>query len=217
MTVIIRSLTKQDIPAVADVHSTVFAGSRTTRLGKRYLRKMYKWFVENQPHLNLVAEQDGQIIGFLTGAIGGYGRKIFRYAFWEIVLGFILHPNLIFHREMFKLWRSYLQGLNPILIWKARQASSQPAPTMIRAGLASIGVSQIAQGSGIGKKLVTRFEEVARAQGASMTALSVHADNTPARRLYESCGWEYVEKYSTPDSAYYIKYLVGSNENGRDF
>jgi ribosomal protein S18 acetylase RimI-like enzyme len=214
MSLTIRPLIEKDIRSVSDLHSSVFTDSRSTRLGKHYLRKMYRWFLEKQPHLCLVAEQDGQIVGFLVGAIGGYGRKIFRYAFLEILLGFILHPNLIFRREMFTLWYSYIQAFNPFLSRKIQQASSEP-PKVIKASLSSIGVSHSAQGSGIGKKLVMAFEELTRTQGAELLSLSVLAGNIPARRLYESCGWQCVEKYSTPESAYYAKHLVRNNENVR--
>jgi ribosomal protein S18 acetylase RimI-like enzyme len=214
MSLTIRPLTEKDIRSVSDLHSSVFTGSRSTRLGKRYLRKMYCWFLEKQPCLSLVAEQDGQVVGFLVGAIGGYGRKIFRYAFLEIVLGFILHPSLIFRREMFTLWYSYIQAFNPFLPKRIQQTTSEP-PKVIKASLSSIGVSHTVQGSGIGKKLVRAFEELTHAQGVEILSLSVLAENIPARRLYESCGWQYVKKYSTSESAYYTKHLVRNNENVR--
>lgn len=210
MSFTIRNLTKKDIRTVADLHSSVFMDSRTTCLGKRYLRKMYRWFLEEQPCLSLVAEQDGRIIGFIVGAIGGYGRRMFRYTFLEIILAFVLHPSLLFRKEMFKLWQSYLQAFNPFLRRKVLRANIQP-PVMNKASLASIGVSRSAQGAGVGKKLMTAFEDHARAQGASFTGLSVRAENRTARKLYESCGWEYVEQYSTADSAYYMKQLLIRN------
>lgn len=200
----IRQATYTDLERVVQIHRQAFLNSRSTRLGKPYLRKMYRWFLENQPGLFILVEQDGNVAGFVCGAIGGYGRKIFRYALPEIIAGFLLQPALILKAGMFTLWHSYLQAFNPF-------ANLQPPPTAapvkVKASLASIAVAREAQGRGIGRKLIQAFEQAAKERNANYTALSVAADNMAARKLYESCGWRHEPEYSGPKSAYYIKRL----------
>lgn len=56
--------------------------------------------------------------------------------------------------------------------------------------IAGLGVAPTAQGSGLGRVLVTAAVEEARQRGYRKVALRVLAPNTPARRIYEACGFE---------------------------
>jgi ribosomal-protein-alanine acetyltransferase len=54
----------------------------------------------------------------------------------------------------------------------------------------SIVVAPSARGMGIGRRLLTRAERVARERGCIRIRLEVRMDNIPALRLYESLGFE---------------------------
>jgi len=180
----------KDINYAARIHSQQFPHSRSTRLGKPFVAKMYKWFCVNQPDLSLVAEKDGEIIGLAVGSIGGYGRKIFRYAFFEIFFGLLSHPWMVFSRSTFSLWRSFLQGLIPSGSQNKNTLSTPKAgPVSVIASLSSIAVAHDAQGKGVGRSLLDRFEQNAYKKGATRLSLSVEIDNYPAMRLYEVGGW----------------------------
>jgi ribosomal protein S18 acetylase RimI-like enzyme len=199
----IRPMQASDLQAVVEVHIAGFGASRSTRLGRPFLYKMYEWFARNQPALAHVAVLDGALVGFVTGAVGGSSRKIFRYAWREILLAFFRNPTLLITPGMLESWSSYLRGLFP-----ARQpAPSQPAAGLpvIRAVLASIAVSPAARGRQVGKALVAAFEESARQRGATQLRLGVEIDNPAARHLYESCGWQLVREDPSSNSANYIK------------
>ncbi len=203
---VIRKLAATDIEAVIAIHLEQFPHSRSSSLGKPYLRKMYRWFMETQPALSFVAIQSDRVIGFAVGAIGGYGRKIFRYALAEIVLGLARRPGLLFQRQTYTLWNSYLRGLLPApRSTPARQAAQ--SPVIMRCSLSSIAVARAAQGQGVGKALIAALEENARLLGATRMTLSVASDNLPARRLYESCGWQCMEVSSLPTSVVYVRRL----------
>jgi ribosomal protein S18 acetylase RimI-like enzyme len=211
MTLTIRPLTEKDIPAVADVHSSVFIDSRSTHLGIRYVRKMFHWFSENHPSLCFVADEDGEIMGYVIGAIGGYGRKIFRYALIEIAIGLLAHPGLWLKRDTFTLWYSYLQAFNPALLLvekgnRTRAGSDINLPT--RGALAGIGVLPSARGKGTGKLLVHAFEQAAKDKGAKLLGLSVEIDNQAARQLYENNGWQLDSLQIDLKSAHYSKVIA---------
>jgi ribosomal-protein-alanine N-acetyltransferase len=61
-----------------------------------------------------------------------------------------------------------------------------------RARLYSIAVSPQATGHGIGSKLLSAVEDVARGRGSSRLHLEVRADNPKAIRLYEQAGYRRV-------------------------
>jgi len=181
---VIRYLREGDIDGVAAVHIEQFPGSRSTLVGERFVRKMYRWFVTEQPELALVATIDGQPVGFAVGAIGGYGRRIFRYALSEILWGFICHPALLFRQTTFTLWTSYAQALLPNSAGRTKSNLSHAG--MVKASLASIAVSQSAQGRGIGKGLLLAFEEAAKQTAIArekFTALKVASGDATNKEL----------------------------------
>jgi len=51
-------------------------------------------------------------------------------------------------------------------------------------------VRQLARGTGLADAIVERLLDHARADGVERVLLTVSADNWPARRLYERCGFE---------------------------
>jgi len=193
-----------DLNALTDLHCQAFPESRSTRLGKRYMRKMFRWFLEKQPKLCLGIEQEGQLAGYVVGAIGGYGRKIFRYAIIEVILGLLLHPGLWFRRGTFTLWHSYLQAFLPNKKPRAIPELRE-APSVVNASLAGIGVAPKMQGKRIGKALMIAFEQAALSQGAGKLTLSVNMDNLAARRLYEGCNWKVDSEEPQRNSVHYSK------------
>jgi len=201
----IVSMKKEDILEVANLHCLAFPQSRSTRLGRPYVRKMFRWFLKYQPGLCFIARHDEEIAGYVVGAIGGYGRKLFRYALFEIILGLLTHPNLWHKTETFMLWRSYAKGLLPN--FKKANPGKVRINQTVSAALAGIGVIEAYQGQGIGKALTLAFEDAATCLGATRLTLSVHMNNTSARRLYESCGWVMDQENEEAQSAHYTKVI----------
>ncbi len=199
----IKSMREADLDAVVTIHRQSFPDSRSTKLGKPFLRKMYHWFVTFQPELAFVACIDGRPSGFVTGAIGGSSRKIFRYALWEILGGFLRHPVLLLQPEMFDYWYSYLSSFAPK--YKKTNPQALDKQTFVKATLDSIAVSPRARGKDIGKSLVRAFENAAQQKGATIVALGVERDNITARRLYESRGWKLMKENEKVNSAKYSK------------
>ncbi|MDX1435519.1 MAG: GNAT family N-acetyltransferase [Anaerolineales bacterium] len=201
--VTIQKLAETDIPAVVEIHQDQFPRARSTRLGRPFVHKMYCWFLEAQPELALVARDGGQPVGFIVGAIGGYGRRIFRYAFPQAVLGMLRHPGLVLQKNTFTMWKSYARAFAP----NQSAASTQGMRAGNRASLSSIAVAQSAQRKGVARALMAEFEASARRLAVERLDLSVGRENRPARHLYESCGWQPVEHLSAGGSVNYQKLL----------
>jgi ribosomal protein S18 acetylase RimI-like enzyme len=183
----IRRLEFEDLDTVIAIHLERFPDSRSTQLGRPFLRAMYKWFLLNYPEISLVATVDNKVVGLAVGSFGGYGRRVFRYALPEVVWGFVRHPQLVFHREMFYLWRSYLRGLNPLKT-KSPIAPSDPRNRSNRqAAFASLAVMPTATGVGI--PLILAFERAAWENGADRISHSVRRQNVPVLKIYQRLGW----------------------------
>lgn len=202
----IVAMEKSHINEVANLHRKVFPQSRSTKLGKPYVRKMFRWFITYQPELCLICIEKGKITGYVVGAIGGYGRKLFRYAFFEVLLGLLIHPKLWFQKNTFLLWRSYLKGLRP--------QPKKPGPlntdqnTIISAALAGIGVDNDQRGKGVGQSLVYAYEKAAKEAGAKKLTLSVQKDNHAAQKVYEKCGW-YIDRMNVKaNTVHYTKVVT---------
>lgn len=197
---------KPDIRAFARLLCEIFPDSRSTLLGQLYVRKMFKWFYVKQPKLCFVVKKGNSLVGYVVGAVGGYGRKLFRYAILEIIAGLVFHPSLWGRKDTFSLWRSYLKGLLP---------NRRPSPSSLQgsnsqilaAALAGIGVHPKMRGMGVGKAMMMEFENAARNLQVSKLTLSVHLDNLSACRLYESCGWTRDSEDSESNSAHYFKMI----------
>jgi ribosomal protein S18 acetylase RimI-like enzyme len=202
----VRGMTARDVKKVTSIHLEQFPSSRSTLLGSPFVQKMYRWFIAHQPDLSVVAVVDGQVAGFACGAIGGYGRRVFRYALPEVVWGLACHPQLLLKKETFGAWTSYAQAFIP----HRKPAATAAAGSEIRrkASLASIAVSGMAQGKGVGKALMFGFEESAKHVGVKLLGLSVESNNLGARKLYESCGWVVLRENIQVGTTYYIKHIT---------
>lgn len=187
---------------VITIHREQFPGARSTSLGRPFLARMVNWFVINQPGLNYVAFASDEPAGYILGAIGGYGRRLFRYALPEVLSGLSHNPKVLFQDRTYTLWSSYLRGLLP-----ARKKQADEGPMIVKASLASIAVLSAYQGRGIGRLLIQAFEDGARGRGATSLGLSVEENNRPARRLYENCGWVLSKVSPERGTVYYTKIL----------
>jgi len=150
---------------------------------------MFHWFLKQAPALCLVAMEEEEIIGYVVGAFGGYGRQLFRDTLFEVILGYFLHPILWTNRITYLAWRSYLRGLRPQKRSNINPIVKTQTPVPFSAALADIGVSMRYQGRGVGKALAQEFENASRQAGAVVITLSVHENNISAQKVYESCGW----------------------------
>lgn len=203
----IREMKPTDISRVAYIHSLCFRNSRSTKLGSPFLRRMYRWYITYQPHLSIVAILNENIVGFVTGAIGGNSaRKRFRYTFWHIILGFCKNPTLIFEERILKNWRVLMPGLLLRSSWF--KDGKKSLRNGFKVTLDSIAVDPTVRGQNIGSMLVIAFEKAAKEQGATYLGLGVESDNTTARNFYERCGWTLSHENLTGKSANYVKDLT---------
>lgn len=200
----IKPMDASDISKVVGLHADSFPNSRSSKLGEPFLRKMYQWYFLYQPGLSFVAVLNAEIVGFVTGAIGGgTARRRFRYAFWQILWGFLCHPQYFLQTEMFEAWQVHLRGL--FVSANGIQKPEAGKVEIVKITLDSIAVAPHARGRDVGRLLVSAFEQAAQEQGATFLGLGVESDNLNARHFYERCGWRLTRDDIEHNSANYVK------------
>ena len=71
-----------------------------------------------------------------------------------------------------------------------------------------IAVARSAFGKGVGFALMKSFESRARALQMASLRLSVYPDNSPARRLYERCGWRPLQHSESSTGTIYYGLVI---------
>lgn len=186
MDLTIRPVSLTDIEAITALHMASFAGYLNTRLGNRYVEKIFEWFVSQSDSFALAAEagEDGGIVGYVVGAPNGYGRKLNQAVLPYAVQGAIMSPSLLFNQTV---WRKALARLLDLF-----------AP--VKGGIQSSGfrliimaVSDKYRREGVGARLITELEQRVAKQGYKEISLSVKSDNGPAIGMYRKNGYKLVD------------------------
>jgi GNAT superfamily N-acetyltransferase len=160
-----------------------FSGFFLTELGQPFLSQYYRTVVEYPLGVLLVAEVDGDVVGFAAGFgdPGAFYRSLRRRA-WQFVPGMwwscLARPGLI--SAVIK---------RAVLVATKRSRETTPADTMA-CELSSIAVAPVAAGRGIGRQLLEAFMDRASNIGAGHVRLTTDAiANSGANTFYASAGF----------------------------
>jgi len=195
----ICQMTSEMLESVTYVHLQAFKGAMNTRLGKRYLRKFFDWFIEVKGGIALVAIlQNGdqeQIVGYVVGAPLGYGKNMNRDLLWVTGLNVLIRPWVFLSKDFRNILKVRLKAL--ICSSSHDQISEIDLPAPVQS-LVGIGVMPNQQGNSIGKELLCAFEKRARGFNVRSLRLSVYPENSAACRVYEKCRWLRSENLVVP-------------------
>lgn len=187
--VLIRDAVESDLADVARLHIEAFPGSVLGDLGEEAVRRNYLWQLTGPHDLTaLVANDDGDLLGFLFGGV-----------FRGSTIGFVKSERWFLARQVAHHPRILLRGVGwsrvalALRLLARRTAPAQPeqpeAVPRRSLGVLAIAVDPAAQGRGVGRALMAEVAERARAQGFEAMHLTVHPSNEQALRFYRSLGW----------------------------
>jgi ribosomal protein S18 acetylase RimI-like enzyme len=71
-------------------------------LGKSFMRDVFKWFITSDRTFTLVADQDGNFIGFLTVCNGQYHKLMFTNNKMSAIKALLVRPWVIFSPRILK-------------------------------------------------------------------------------------------------------------------
>jgi len=171
------------LESVINLHLKAFRGYLNARLGKRYLRAFFRWFIENGDISLVAVNHDLKIVGYVVGAKDQYQKMLTKHMFFTVICSFIAKPWLLFQSRVIKIVFNRLINL----FSKTKRNSEKKFREI---SLVGIAVDQNFSGRGIGTKLLDAFEKNAKNLDYQIMQLSVYSDNRGARKSYEKAGWK---------------------------
>lgn len=188
-------LSVSDVEQVADLHVAAFPSSGLTGLGRRVVRRYYRWQFSG-PHPEPVAIGswgDGVLAGFVVGgarheAVAGFVRT----SPGTLLTGAVTHPSFVRQVALSKvrtIARAIRRNRGQHVPPPGRDQQPVDGPSGRSFGILSIAVAEEHRGTGVAAELLAAAEHEARARRFSRMNLSVDADNPRAVRFYEKHGW----------------------------
>ena len=165
----------EDVAVVAAMHHTGLPDSFLTLLGAPFLQVLYRRIVASPGSLLVVADLDGQVVGFVAGTedTGLLYRDFVRRD--GLKAGAVAAPRAVRHARRVVETLTY-----------SRRATTGETP-LPPAELLSLVVAGSARERGVGAALVRHLQADLRARGVDAVRVVVAADNASAVRLYRSC------------------------------
>jgi ribosomal protein S18 acetylase RimI-like enzyme len=182
-------LTGQDSVAfferIAELHAELIHGGILPLLGTGFLATLYREIAKSRWGSVHVAVQEDEVTGFIVGAED----------IWRLSRGFtaggLARMGMLF---LGQVWRPRIASKVLGSLAYPFRASSSPEPSPApkpncRAELLSIAVSPRAQGQGVGKALVSAYEETLRGKVEQYT-VTTNVEETDSNAFYSALGFE---------------------------
>jgi len=163
-----------DCLEIANIHTESLEGSFLSSLGIRFLNILYRTLVEYKEGFLIIAQDNKQIVGFVSGAVDT--RVFFKHFLKKniIKITFLLLPNLFniaFLRKALEI---------------ARYTKRDSGVSLPRAELLSIAVKVTHRDMGIGKQLFKKLANDFCAVGISEFRIIVGARLAKAKKFYQN-------------------------------
>jgi colanic acid biosynthesis glycosyl transferase WcaI len=193
---VVRPMSRGDVPATVDVHLRAFPNFFLTFLGPEFLSLLYGQAVVGE--IALVATVDDRLVGFVMGSskVGGFYSRLLRTK-----------------------WLAFARAATPAVIRKpstalrVARAVLKPKEAVTPpdvATLMSLGVDPGVQRNGAGRRLVTAFLDEAARRGARRVTLTTDKyDNDKAQHFYTNLGFHVAREIVTPERRVLYEYERG--------
>ena len=190
---VLRVVELDDLDCTARIHQTELPGGFFVSLGPTFLRAYHRTFLTSPAGVALLAERDGEVVGFVFGTVDEathYRHVVRRDRRLLVVHGLfalVRRPDQAARFVRTRLYR-YARGM----VRLSRLPDTTPATKQAdpRTGVLShMAVCSSLQRSGTGTLLLEGFTSTARAQGTKTLQLATASDNVTAQKFYERCGW----------------------------
>ena len=192
----------EHIDDIVKVHINAFPDFFLTFLGPKFLREFYKSFIVDDAGMGFVALEDGEVLGAVVGPLmpDGYFKRLLKRRWWAFCLAsvsaIIKKPTVVK-----KLFRA--------VFYRGEAPDQGPKRSL----LSSIAVAPVAQGRGVGQKLVQAWLNEARSRGSLGCFLTTDvAENDAVNNFYRKLGWKVESTYNTPEGREMNRYVYDFEE-----
>lgn len=178
--------TPADIASLTALHLAIFSKIEhlALKLGRPFIRAVYRWFVTSPGTLVLVARHGDRLVGFTAFSDRPYNMPMLRACKWQVLLGLLRRPWLMLRPD-------WLYRLASHCLTKKGRSLGKVAQ------IAFTGIAADLQGQGLGRALKHASIEVCREWGAETVVTGVLRENVQARVLNESAGFLEVPELSS--------------------
>lgn len=188
---------EKDLAAIADCHRAAFPDALTSKMGKRYLRKVFSWYLSTNHTFLFFIKQSNTIIGYCGGMVvdgslaHGSASSMTQHTFNEGIKALLVRPWLLLHPDFLARYKFFARNILTRIRnrFGKQEIRSAPKPKVPHTGLVVIGVAPAFQGKGYGSVLLKEFERITLERGLSKMILSVNSDNNQAIQSYTRNGW----------------------------
>lgn len=172
-----REALAADAVALANLHSDLITGGFLPRLGRRFMKTLYRGLLEWEGTRAYVVDDAGGVAGFVVGVTdtGAFYRWFVRRRWWRAGLAAL--PALVDPRNLRRAWESLRYG-------------EEGDGSSILAEVLSLGVAVRARGQGLSGLLLSTVLERLGDDGCSAVRVVVGSDNDAAIAAYRKAGFE---------------------------
>lgn len=155
---------------IVAIHMSTFKGFFLESLGSRFLRELYRGYIEDPYGICLVAINGTKVVGFVAGTThpDDFFRRLLRNRWYA----FALAGASSLTRHPIRVGRKYLSAIH----YRGEKPQDIPRAAL----LSSIGVAPGWTGKGVGRMLLSSFCENARTAGAPIVYLTTDRDGNDA-------------------------------------
>lgn len=185
--IIVSTIDSTDLAEVVALHIEAFPGFFLSRLGPGVLRLFYAEFVDHPDAVALTARLDRVLVGIAVGPTipSQFFRRLVRRRWLQLAVASAPHMLRNPH-EIPRMARS--------IVFRGREGVTGGGL------LSSICVAPRARASGVGRLLLSHWEERMASRGIEQLHLTTDAvDNEATIRFYRKAGWEVVRSFTTRD------------------
>ncbi|GAA1115541.1 hypothetical protein GCM10009603_35000 [Nocardiopsis exhalans] len=180
-----------DVPSAVRLHCATLPTGFFVELGERFLGRYYRTFLTSPAAVALVAQVEGEVVGFLVGSTdeNAHHRHTLDLSRWGLAragaMALLMRPELT-TRFVRTRARRYLKGIR-----RFGERALPPTGATARTGVLShIAVDNTVRRGGVGATLVDGFTRIARVHNVERLRLYTGQDNEAAQRFYKRLGWE---------------------------
>ena len=195
------NICEKDINEIAQLHRKIFFNSFSSKLGSRYVKKMFEWFIISEDRFIIGIQVNSAIVGYVGGALGsGSTSGMLQHAYWQGVRSILLRPYLLLNSTLLSNWHIVIRNIAR-RIFSFRKDDLDKTKIKYQdngfsSGLVVIGVDESYRNMKLGSVLIKTFCDRSRELNASFGHLSVKSTNNVAINAYLRNGWEIISKDS---------------------
>jgi ribosomal protein S18 acetylase RimI-like enzyme len=189
----ITNLTKEYCPQVAALHISGISTGFISSLGIGFVTALYEAIKEDDNSFGFVSIEDNKVLGFV--AFSTNLSKLYKYVILKkgFKFAFILARKMMSIQAIKKVWAN---------LFYPKKMKQMDLPD---AELLSIVVAPEGRGKGLAKQLTEAGFEECQKRGIDKVKVLVAAENEPANKLYQKCGFEFkmqIESHSVLSNIY---------------